>query len=262
MFRSRIRLTVIAIAMLVTVVRAEEVRWKLVWQDDFSKDGYIDPSKWVKIGRGKSDWNRHMSSDPACYAVKNGKLILRGIRNTNAADPVKVITGGVTTNGKFEFTYGKVEIRAKLGGSPGAWPAFWMLSNSRQHGGYPYSGEIDIMEHLNSDPFYYHTIHSNYTLKFGQKTNPVNSGTTKLNPAEFNTFGLEWFPDKLVFSLNGKPGMVYPRISTDKPGQWPFDQPFYLLIDMQLGGKWAGAVDEAKLPVQMEIDSVRVYQSK
>jgi beta-glucanase (GH16 family) len=59
-----------------------------------------------------------------------------------------------------------------------------------------------------------------------------------VKPSEFNTFGLEWFPDKLVFTINGEHTMTYPKITTDKPGQWPFDQPFYLLIDMQLGGKW------------------------
>ena len=146
-------LPALVFCFLSAVASAEDVRWKLVWEDNFAKDDFIDPAKWVKIGRGRSDWNRHMSADPACYAVKDGRLVLKGIRNPDAADPVKVITGGVTTNGKFEFTYGKVEIRAKLGTAKGAWPAFWMLSNSRKHGGYPHSGEIDIMEHLNSDRY-------------------------------------------------------------------------------------------------------------
>ena len=236
--------------------------WTLAWQDNFDKADFIDPAKWVKVGRGKSDWNRHMSKDPACYEVKDGKLILKGIRNPDPADPVKVITGGLTTNGKFEFTYGKVEIRAKLGCCKGAWPAFWMLSNSKAHGGYPHSGEVDLMEHLNSDQLFYQTVHSNYTLNLGGKDKPPHSGTAKLNPGEFNIFGLEWFPDKLVFTLNGKQTFVYPRIKTDKPGQWPFDQPFYLLIDMQLGGAWVGAIDESQLPVQMEIDWVKVYQNQ
>ena len=255
-------LPALVLCFLTAVASADEVRWKLVWEDDFAKDDFIDPSKWVKIERGTSDWNRHMSANPACYAVKDGRLVLKGIRNPDASDPVRVLTGGVTTNGKFEFTYGKIEIRAKLGTAKGAWPAFWMLSNSRKHGGYPHSGEIDIMEHLNSDVIYYHTVHSNYTLNLGQKTNPVSSGTSKLNPGEFNSFGLEWFPDKLVFTINGAQSMTYPKIATDKPGQWPFDQPFYLLIDMQLGGKWVGAIDESQLPVQMEIDWVKVYEQQ
>lgn len=241
---------------------AGEPKWTLVWEDDFLKDGHIDPAKWTQINRGNSDWNRHMSANPACYAVADGKLILRGLNNTNTADPVKVITGGLTTKGKFEFTYGKVEIRAKLGCAQGAWPAFWMLSQSTHHGPYPHSGEIDIMEHLNFDTLIYQTVHSHYTLNLGEKKNPVHSGTAKLKPDEYNVYGLEWFPDKLVFTLNGKATFTYPRIQTDKPGQWPFDQPFYLLIDMQLGGNWVGKIDNAQLPVQMEIDWVRVYENK
>ena len=151
-------LPALVLCFLTAVASADEVRWKLVWEDDFAKDDLIDPSKWVKIERGTSDWNRHMSANPACYAVKDGRLVLKGIRNPDASDPVKVLTGGVTTNGKFEFTY--------------------------------------------------------------------------------------------------------PKITTDKPGQWPFDQPFYLLIDMQLGGKWVGAIDESQLPVQMEIDWVKVYEQQ
>lgn len=253
-------LILITAALIAPAMHAAEPKWKLSWQDDFNRPGFIDPAKWVKIERGGSDWNRHMSSDAACYDVKNGKLILKGIKNPNQADPVKVLTGGLTTNGKFEFTYGKVEIRAKLGSSKGAWPAFWMLSNSKKYGGYPHSGEIDIMEHLNFDQIVYQTVHSNYTLNLGGKNNPKHSGTAAITPDSFNTYGLEWFPDKLVFTINGKATHTYPRITVDKPGQWPFDQPFYLLIDMQLGGGWVGAIDESQLPVQMEIDWVKVYQ--
>jgi hypothetical protein len=65
-----------------------------------------------------------------------------------------------------------------------------------------------------------------------------------------------------VFTINGEHSMTYPKIATDKPGQWPFDQPFYLLIDMQLGGKWVGAIDESQLPVRMEIDWVKVYDQQ
>jgi beta-glucanase (GH16 family) len=259
MFRHFIRF-VPCFVFLAGGLRAAETPWKLVWSDDFQKDNFIDQSKWLRIERGKSDWNRHMSSNPACYAVKDGKLILKGIRNPDPADDVKVITGGVTTRGKFEFCGGKVEIRAKLGAAKGAWPAFWMLSQSKKHGGYPHSGEIDIMERLNHETRIYQTVHSNYTLNLGGSHTPEHHGTTPFDPAVFNTFGLEWFPDKLVFTLNGKPTFTYPKIETDKPGQWPFDQPFYLLLDMQLGGKWVGEIDETQLPVQMEIDWVKVYQ--
>ena len=239
---------------------AKEPNWVLVWEDDFTRDGFLDTSKWVRCERGKSDWARHMTIDDAGFEVKGGSLILKGISNTNPADPVKVLTGGITTKGKFDFTYGKVEIRAQLGCIKGAWPAFWMLPSSSKPGPYAHNGEIDIMEHLNFDDFVYQTIHSHYTLGLGEKTNPKYSATARHNPGEFNIYGLEWYPDTLVFTINRKATFTYPRIKTAKEGQWPFDKPFYLLVDMQLGGNWVGAIDYSQLPVQMEIDSVRIYQ--
>lgn len=238
---------------------APQPNWVLVWGDEFNREGFLDPAKWSKCERGTSDWDRHMTTNSACFEVKAGCLILRGINNTNAADPAKVITGGITSKGKFDFTYGKVQIRAKLGCAPGAWPAFWMLPSNA---GWPAGGEIDIMEHLNFDDIVYQTVHSHYTLKLGEKTNPPHSAKAPHNPGQFNLYGVEWYPDKLVFTINDKPTFTYPRIKTDKPGQWPFDKPFYLILDMQLGGSWVGAIDYSQLPVQMDLDWVRVFQDK
>jgi len=234
--------------------------WLLVWEDDFNA-GKLDTNKWSRIDRGHSDWDRHMSHDPVCCDIRDGKLILRGIVNTNSADAAKVITGGIMTKGKYSFTYGKLEIRAKLGHSQGAWPAFWMLP-SQPRTQYKHNGEIDIMEHLNFDSSIYQTVHTHYTFDLGIKTNPDSHATARFNPDEFNVFSLEWHPDKLVFTMNGRPTFTYPRIRTDKEGQWPFDQPYYLLIDMQLGGNWVGKIDYNQLPVQMEIDWVKIYQDK
>ena len=240
--------------------QAQEPRWTLAWEDDFNADK-LDATKWTIIERGRSDCSRHMSNDPACYAFRDGKLALRGLVNTNPADDAKVITGGITTKETYSFTYGKVEIRAKLGHSKGAWPAFWMKPTQR-HPKFKHNGEIDLMEHLNFDKFIYQTVHTHYTLDLGIKNKPVSHATAKFNPDDFNTFGLEWFPDKLVFTVNGQPTFTYPRIQTEKEGQWFFDQPFYLIIGMQLGGNWVGIIEESQLPVEMEIDWVKIYQDK
>ena len=136
----------------------------------------------------------------------------------------------------------------------------WMLAEEKKYGNYPKNGEIDIMEHLNYDDIIYQTTHSYYTLELKQKTNPPYSSTAKFNKEVFNTFGLEWFPDKLVFTLNGEETFTYPRLKDVDPSQWPYDQPFYLLIDQQLEGAWVGKADPEDLPVQMIIDWVKVYQ--
>ena len=116
------------ISVIPTLLSAKEPKWKLIWKDDFNGKGQFDEKKWSKIPRGKSDWNNFMSDDDRLYEQKNGNLILRGIVNDNLeADTAQFLTGGVYSKGKFSFTYGKVEIKAKLPNTKGAWPAFWML---------------------------------------------------------------------------------------------------------------------------------------
>ncbi len=233
---------------------------KPTWQAEFN-GASLDTSKWTKIPRGRSDWNRHMSDFDSLYAVRDGKLILRGIRNHDlAADTARWITGGLYTKGVKSFGYGKIVIRAKFENAQGAWPAFWMLPVNAS---WPNGGEKDIMERLNRDTIVYQTVHSPYTLDLGIKEHPLSHVTAPIRPDTFNTYAVERYPDRLVFYVNGKKTFVYPKIKTDKKGQFPFDEhPFYLLIDMQLGGSWVGEVDPGDLPVKMEIDWGRFYKWK
>lgn len=238
----------------------EAKTWKLIWKDEFNGNS-LDTTKWSRIPVGKSDWNRHMSTVDDCFKIENGKLHLLGINNPDTtADPRPYLTGGIWSKGKFAFQYGKVEIRAKLGSAQGAWPAMWMLAELKKYGNYPNNGEIDIMEHLNFDMHIYQTTHSHYTLNIGEKMNPPHSGTTKIDAGDYNVFGISWYPDRIVFQLNGEDTFTYPRIEDVDASQWPYDQPFFLLIDQQLGGSWVGKVDQTQLPVEMIIDWVKVYQ--
>ena len=232
----------------------------LVWEENFNQKESFDESKWSKIPRGTSDWDRNMSDFDSCYSMRDGKLILRGINNTHLpGDTAKFLTGGVYSKDKVGFGFGRVEIRAKLNGAKGAWPAFWMLP---QNGHWPGGGEIDIMERLNSDSIAYQTVHSNYTVNLKMRV-PKHGSTGKINPEDFNTYAVEKYPDSLVFFINDQKTFTYPRIQTDKEGQFPFSEyKFYLLLDMQLGGLWVGSVDPSDLPVEMEIDWVRYYEFK
>lgn len=231
---------------------------KLAWEENFDQNTSFDTSRWSKIPRGNSDWNRHMSNFDSLYAIRDGKLVLRGIRNTTQLqDTAPFITGGVYTKGKVDFGFGRVEIRAKLGTATGAWPAFWMLAEGT---GWPDGGEIDIMEHLNYDSIVYQTVHSYYTVTLNEKKNPRQGGIASIHPNEFNIYAVEKYNDSLVFYVNDARTFAYPRINTDKPGQFPFaDEQYYLLLDMQLGGSWVGEVNTSELPVEMEIDWVRFY---
>lgn len=240
--------------------RLPEKEWTLIWEDDFAEE-LLDTTKWNVIKRNRADWGNYMSGHEDCIWVKDGQLFLRGIVNPDLSlDTARYLTGGVNTKGKFAYQYGKVEIRAKLENATGAWPAMWMLADEPKYGAYPRNGEIDLMEHLNYEDQIYQTVHSYYTLELKEKTNPPYYETTHLETEEYNVYGMEWYPDKLVFTLNGAETFVYPRVEGVDPTQWPFDQPFYLMIDMQLGGSWVGEVDPADLPVQMIVDWVRVYE--
>ena len=230
----------------------------LQWEENFNQTGSFDQSKWSKIPRGGSDWNKYMSDFDSLFAMRNGKLILRGIRNTSVSnDTARYLTGGVYTKDKMSFGFGRIEVRAKLNGAKGAWPAFWMLPDNAK---WPEGGELDIMERLSFDTFAYQTIHSYYTYTLKIK-DPKQSATGSINPNDFNTYTVEKYRDSVVFYINNKKTFTYPRIQTDKEGQFPYDKNnYYLLLDMQLGGSWVGAVEPNDLPVEMEIDWVRFYK--
>ncbi len=237
--------------------------WKLVWEDEFNQTDGFDTSVWSKIPRGRSDWSNYMSDFDSLYSVENGNLILRGVVNhTQTDDKAEFLTGGIYTKDKLTFENGRVEIRAKLESSTGGWPAFWLLPIE---GRWPMNGEIDIMEHLNHDDFVYQTVHTNYTFNLNIK-DPANSATSPINKDDYNTYAVEMYQDSIRFFVNDIKTLTYPRINTEeaaKDGQFPFaDQPFYLLLDMQLGGSWVGGVDAKELPIAMYIDWVRFYQKE
>lgn len=128
-------------------------KYRLVWQDHFDGNTY-DYLSWSKIPRGNADWKRHMSDADSLYAVRDGRLVLRGAVNTHRdADTARYVTGGLYTKHKRTIRHGKVEVRAKFGSAQGAWPAIWMLPDAEIK--WPEGGEIDIMEHLNHDTIAY-----------------------------------------------------------------------------------------------------------
>ncbi len=232
---------------------------RLLWEENFNWKGKgIDQSRWSKIPRGLSDWNRHMSDFDSLFDFRNGRLVLRGINNTTlSGDTAPFLTGGIFTRGKVAFGTGRWEVHAKLNPAQGAWPAFWLLPENAP---WPTGGEIDIMERLNFDTFAYQTVHSYYTQVLEMRNEPKNHSTGPINPDGFNTYAVEIHPDSLVFFINNTKSFSYPRIQAAKEGQWPFsDHKYYLLLDMQLGGSWVGKVNREHLPVEMEIDWVRFY---
>ena len=240
---------------------AREPRWVLVWEETFDGE-VLDSTVWSRIPRGRADWANTQSLDERCLELKDGILYLKGIVNDDRTkDTAAFLTGGIWSKGKYAFRGGRIEVCAKLQAAQGAWPAIWMLP-FEQRAGWPHDGEIDLMERLNYDSIVYQTVHSHYTYDLGIKDYPAHGGTASIDPDDYNVYGVDIWPDSLGFNVNGVRTFCYTKIRTDEEGQFPFDVPQYLLIDMQLGGQWVGPVDAGDLPVEMQVDWVKHYQWK
>lgn len=249
--------------LLVLTLSAAAQKYELVWKDTFSGKS-LDETKWSRITRGKSDWRNYMSQDDRLFGMGRGKLVLRAVANdgVDPSDTAAYLTGGVYTKGKFTIGYGKVEVRLKLQGAKSVWPAVWMLP---QDGKWPDGGEIDIMERLNHEAFVYQTVHSYYTDVMKRKSDPKNFVHAPFDPDRYNVIGVEILPDCIIFSVNGEETLKYPRIASEEypqEVQFPFGSPYYILMDMQIGGSWVGPADGKDLPVEMSVDWIKVYSLK
>lgn len=255
--------------------RNESTKWELVWEDNFNK-GSLDTNRWSRIDlftspkwkTPKEKWRDNIgcfryitgtNDDVVTFDAEN--IYLRGIVNNDTinGDPRPYLTGGIYSAKKFAFQYGRIEIKAKLGAANGSWPAIWMMSEKdiypNQH-----NGEMDIMEKLNHDPFAYQTTHNHYTITLKQEV-PKKYNTGKIDTLGYNVYSVSWYPDKLVYAINGIETITYPKVPGAGTYQWPFDQPFYLIIDQQLEGTWPGKITNPKeLPLDMIVDWVRLYQ--
>ena len=235
--------------------------WDLVWNDEFA-GSELDETKWSRTPRTRSDWANMMADDPDLITFRSGVMTLHGVKNPlvgKGHDDQPYLTAGITSRGKFAFTYGKVEIRARFLSARGAWPALWMLSNDYQESKEQY-GEIDIMEHLNFDQKVYQTVHTHYTLRVDKTDTPKRFTTAAIERDRWNTYGLEWDDQHVTFLVNGKQTLKYPNLPDKDETQYPFMKPFFLILSMQVQGKWVGEPVAEDYPAWMQVDYIRVYQ--
>jgi beta-glucanase (GH16 family) len=242
--------------------------WQLVWADEFNYTGLPDPAKW-KYDTGGHGWGNkelqfYTQDRKENARVENGSLIIEARRdNWNGHE---YTSARLVSKGQGDWTYGRFEARAKLPSGKGAWPAIWMLPTDWKYGGWPSSGEIDIMEQVGYEP---HVVHSSvHTKKYHHSIGTHKTAKTTLRTAttEFNVYAVEWTPEEIRGYVNDKHYFTFKNERlTDSSAdyrQWPFDQPFHLLLNIAVGGTWGGArgVDRAIWPQRLEIDYVRVYQ--
>ena len=193
--------------------------------------------------------------------VNDGKLIITARKEEGFDKPYT--SARLTTKDKGDWLYGRMEVRAKVSKGTGIWPAIWMLPDSNIYGNWPKSGEIDIMEHVGYDPDTIHlTVH---TEAFNGMYQTQKTGKVYVPEAEneFYTYSIEWTETKCDFFIDGKKGFTFKKQS-DNTDEWPFDHPYYLILNVAVGGSWGGVhgVDDSIFPQTMEIDYVRVYQKK
>ena len=238
---------------------------KLVWSDEFSYTGLPDSTKWnyatdrndTGWGNNELQWYTEANSNNAY--VSNGVLKITAIKEPISGKNYS--SARLTTRGKGEWKYGKVEARAKLPTGRGTWPAIWMMPVESNYGGWPKSGEIDIMEHVGYDPDTVHsTIHTEYFnhiigTQVGKKLG-VPTATT-----DFHVYSMEWEKDEIRSYVDGVHYFTF-KNNGKGYGAWPFDQPFHLILNLAIGGGWGGikGVDDTLFPHIYEIDYVRVYR--
>jgi beta-glucanase (GH16 family) len=238
---------------------------KLVFRDEFSGKGLPNDTLWGYeegyVRNGEMQFYT-VKRQENCYQ-KDGYLHIVLLNDSALIDSkiCPVTSASIISKGKKAWKYCKVEVRAKLPASLGTWPAIWMMPEKDNYGDWPKSGEIDIMEHVGYEPDNIHfAIHSNkYNhTKDNQKRHTV---ACPASYTDFHVYGLEWTKNEIKWFLDGK--LQY-SVTKDEKGwsAWPFDRPFYLILNSAFGGGWGGrnGVDITKLKQEYIIDYVRVYQ--
>jgi beta-glucanase (GH16 family) len=239
--------------------------WQLIWSDEFDHTGLPDSAKWNydtrgnEYGWGNNEKQWYTVANPKNAYVSNGILKITAHREPTFGKNYS--SARLTTKNKGDWKYCKVEVRAKMPTGRGTWPAIWMLPTVNTYGGWPNSGEIDIMEHVGYDP---DTVHSTvHTTKYNhiKKTQVGKPLYVKTATTGFHVYTTEWGPEEIRSYVDGELYFSFRNEGTG-PEAWPFDQPFHLILNLAIGGGWGGkkGIDDTLFPHVFEIDYVRVYQ--
>jgi beta-glucanase (GH16 family) len=248
-------------------------RLRLAWHQEFSgrAGARLDSRHWTyevgDWGQGNGEWEyytrrrQNVSTDGRGHlAIIARRQRLPGMANCPHG-PCDITSGRVTTKYRFAQAYGRFEARIKIPSGHGLWPAFWLLGDNIDRVGWPACGEIDVMEAIGRQPrTAYGTIHAP-----GYADSGIGGSRTlrrALSDA-FHVYGLDWSPRSVTWTLDGRPYFTARRANM-QPGQsWPFDHPFYVLLNLAVGGNWPGPPDATThFPAKMLVDWVRVYRRK
>ncbi len=234
--------------------------WKLVWNDEFDKDGRPDPAKWDQeegfIRNNEKQF--YTKGRPGNARVEKGNLVIESRKEQ--FEKGEYTSASLLTRGKAEWVFGRVEVRAKIPTGRGTWPAIWMLGADRKLG-WPACGEIDIMENVGYDPDVIcaniHTKSYNHVKKTGKG----DKVAAKAPYNDFHIYAIDWYPDHIDFFFDDQKYFTFKNEGTGSD-VWPYDKPHYLILNTAIGGAWGGqkGIDDAIFPQKFLIDYVRIYQ--
>ncbi|WP_216593814.1 family 16 glycosylhydrolase [Flavihumibacter sp. ZG627] len=228
---------------------------QLLWSDEFNTNGAPDPAKWgYDIGRGDNGWGnaelQYYTNRAENVSVQDGKLKITARKENYSG--AAYTSARLLSKGKYSMKYGRVEISAKMPEGVGTWPALWMLGNNIDAVSWPACGEIDIMEHLGRDlNKIYATLH--YPGRSGGNADG-NTRTIANATTEFHKYTLIWTASTIQMLVDDQP--IH---TVNNSSSLPFNQNFFFLINMAVGGNFAGAVDPAFTNATFEVDYLRVY---
>jgi beta-glucanase (GH16 family) len=247
---------------------AEPSRGKLTWSDEFNGEAgsLPDPSKW-SIETGGGGWgNRELESYTnrrENVQQRDGNLVITACKESfTGSDKVQrdYTSGRLQTKTHFAQTYGRFEARMQLPSGKGIWPAFWLLGDNAETAHWPACGEIDILETIGDPHTLYSTLHGpGYSGKNGISAKfPLPPGQAVDDG--FHVYAVEWAPERIRFFFDDH--LIVERTPKDLPvgSRWVYDHPFFILLDLAVGGNWPGNPNEqTSFPQQLLVDYVRVY---
>ncbi len=258
-------LKVVALTTLAFTLYAESWQpgpgWRLVWSDEF--DGVQLKRKNWTFDLGATGWgNRELqkyTSAPTNIFLANGELVIRAVKSGTNYTSARIKTLGLQS-----WNYGKVAARIKLPFGQGIWPAFWMMGTNIDSVGWPRGGEIDIMEMIGGGPRRDDTLHGTIHWEENGKHTSKGGEHTIGQPLHeaYHVFEIEWSPSKIVWKFDGTEYFQAPIDPKRQPGTAAFQKPFFILLNLAVGGNWPGVPNaNTVFPQEMRVDWVRVYKA-
>ena len=235
--------------------------YKLLWEDNFAKDGKPDESIWNLetggYGFGNNEFQYYTDKDKNAF-IKDG--ILNIVSYHEKYENREYTSAKLTTKNKKSIMHGRIEVSAKIPEGFGTWPAIWLLGNNMNEVGWPLWGEIDMMEHVGRNPNKVHFSLHTKSFHFHQKNQRTEVIEVPDLFDDFHEYAMEWTENEITFFFDKKKHQTFTKKPNDTDSEWPFNQGFYLILNLAIGGNWGGAVDNTIFPLTMQFKYVKVYE--